>query len=235
MLIAGIVVAGTTMHEAGLIDITHLPALFCVADGIGGAAHGEVASRMVLEFFAQYSPLPKTPDNVPVMIHEAKAVLDLVAIHEPGFTGFGTTVAGLLLSLKEAIVFNCGDSRVYRIDKGKIDQISHDHSLVQELCDHGEISVEQMYTHPLRNIITASVSGDPHRPLPRVMTTSVSLTGSELFLLCTDGVWGVLGSDDMVAICTGGDLQQAAQKMVQACLDGGGPDNISIILVKPGR
>ena len=179
ILVAGRIVADISMNHPDRVEITDIPALFCVADGIGGAVHGEIASRTVLESFLRYSPTPESAGEIFCMISHAKEVLDGIVLRDPSYTGFGTTVAGIILYSDHVLVFNCGDSRVYLVDKGHIKRLSHDHSLVQELCDQGSITEEQVYTHPFRNIITASVSGDLHRPDPPVTVSHVPLSGTE--------------------------------------------------------
>ncbi len=218
------------MDRAEQEEITDLPALFMVADGIGGAVHGEIASRTVLEYCSQV-PVPTSMEAVTAMIAGAKEALDQFVRSEPSYMGFGTTIAGVVLFRDYSFVFNLGDSRVYLIDEGKAERVSHDHSLVQELCDSGAITYEQMYTHPYRNIITASVSGDPNRPVPPVRIRRVENPSKGRFLLCTDGVWEVIRDDTIYSLSTGSDIQSAADALLAACLAGGGPDNISLILI----
>ncbi|MFH0966272.1 MAG: protein phosphatase 2C domain-containing protein [Methanobacteriota archaeon] len=233
ILVAGRIVSNISMKYPDGVAITSFPALFCVADGIGGTVYGEIASRTVLESFLRYSPVPESAEEISHMVIHAKEVLDEIVLHDPSYTGFGTTVAGIILYQDHALVFNCGDSRVYLVDTGHIQRLSHDHSLVQELCDNGSITDEQVYTHPYRNIITSSVSGDLHRPAPLVTVSRVPLSGTAWFILCTDGVWEVVRDEALVSLCGSGDLEQAGADILTACLAGGGPDNISLILVGP--
>ncbi|WP_146201184.1 PP2C family protein-serine/threonine phosphatase [Methanospirillum lacunae] len=230
ILVPGKVINTASMDQAEIADIPDLPALFMVADGIGGAVHGEVASRTVLEYCSLVQ-VPKSPTAVMAMIQGAKETLDRIVRADPSYTGFGTTVAGLVLFSDHALIFNCGDSRVYLIDNGKAERLSHDHSLVQELCDSGAITSDQMYTHQYRNIITASISGDPSRAAPTVLVNLVPWSGTGRFLICTDGVWEVVRDDIIFTLGMGSDLQSATDALLKACLDGGGPDNISIVLV----
>jgi PPM family protein phosphatase len=230
ILVPGKVISLGGMDKAGLLEVPVLPALFMVADGIGGAVHGEIASRMVLEFCLQ-APTPGSAEEITTMIAGAKEVLDGVVRADSSYAGFGTTVAGVVLFSDHALIFNCGDSRVYLIDEGKASRLSHDHSLVQELCDSGSITSEQVYTHPCRNIITASVSGDLFRPVPSVHVTWVDHSKSGRLLVCTDGVWEVIKDDLILTLGLTPDLQTAADALLKACLAGGGPDNISLILI----
>jgi PPM family protein phosphatase len=88
-----------------------------------------------------------------------------------------------------------------------------------------------MYTHQYRNIITASISGDPGRPAPTVLVNQVPWSGTGRFLICTDGVWEVVRDDTIFTLAMGGDLQSATDALLKACLAGGGPDNISVVLI----
>lgn len=230
ILVSGRVVTGITMEQSDITIISSLPALFCVADGIGGAACGEIASKMVLEFFARQN-VPETEEGIVAMVAGAKEVLDALVLATPSYTGLGTTIAGVIILPDCAIIFNSGDSRVYGITQDKIDRLSHDHSLVQELCDNGVITCEQVYSHPYRNIITASISGDPRRPTPLVRVRHLPRLPDQRFLLCTDGVWEVIRDDALATFCRLSDMQTAADTILDACLAGGGPDNISLILI----
>ncbi len=230
LLVAGTVISMSGMDQAAVLEVSALPALFAVADGIGGAAHGEVASRMVLEFCSR-SLIPPSSEAVTAMIAGAKDHLDGVVRGDPSYAGFGTTVTGVALFSDYALIFNCGDSRVYLIHEEEIRRLSHDHSLVQELCDQGAITDDQMYTHPYRNIITASVSGDLLRPAPPVQVTRLFRSGSSRLLLCTDGVWEVIRDDLLLSLGSEADISAAANSLLRACLAGGGPDNISLILI----
>ncbi len=231
ILVAGRVVTGISMERSDVLSLSRLPALFCVADGIGGAAFGEVASREVLEYFAKQS-VPVDEEGIIALVAGAKEVLDSIVLTTPSSAGLGTTIAGIVLLENGVIVFNSGDSRVYLIETGKIERLSHDHSLVQELCDSRVITDEQVYTHPYRNIITASISGDPRRPFPAVRVIHLPRTRDEQFLLCTDGVWEVLRDEMLLTLSSYLDIRHAADAILSDCLAGGGPDNISLILIR---
>ncbi len=233
LLALGTVVSGVSMESPRTFTVPSHPALFFVADGVGGSVAGEVASRTVLEFFARSNRYPGHEQEAGSLIADAKELLDGMVISDPSSNGLGTTVSGLVWSADSVFVINCGDSRVYRMENGKIDRISHDHSLVQELCDEGVITDDQVYTHPLRNIITAVISGDPHRPAPPVMTASYPRYGTERFLVCTDGLWEVIRDPEIVSICSEPDITKATMELLQTCLARGGPDNISLILIGP--
>jgi protein phosphatase len=231
ILVDRTVIAGVSMESPEKSDISSLPALFCVADGVGGSAHGEIASRSVLEYFSHFPQVPVSEEGAVSLVTGAKEMLDEMVLRDASYHGLATTVSGLILLDDGVVIFNSGDSRVYRIDNGIIERVSHDHSLVQELCDQGQITPDQVYTHPYRNIITAVVSGDLNRPSVSVMTASFPVSGTERFLLCTDGVWEVVRDPEIAEICSSGDLIQAAGILLATCLDRGGPDNISLILV----
>lgn len=230
ILVAGSVISGISMDQADVKEIPVLPALFCVADGIGGGPGGEIASRSVLEFFSAF-PAPHTESSVLTLVRGAKQMLDNVVESSPSLSGLGTTIAGLAILSDTIMVINCGDSRVYQIGQESIIRLSHDHSVVQELCDQGVITGDQMYTHPSRNIITASFVGDPGRPDPQVQVRVLPRKSGDRYLLCTDGVWEVVRDEALFSLTAGSDLRDIADRILAACLAGGGPDNISLILI----
>lgn len=232
ILVGGRVIAGESMDRSGLMTIPSVPSLFAVADGVGGSVHGEVASRSVMESLAA-GTVPQRPEEVVAMIGRAGEDLDAMVRRDARLSGMGTTVSGLVLLGDQVLIFNCGDSRVYRITGGSATRLSHDHSVVQELCDQGIITPEEVYTHPYRSIITAHVSGNIlSHPPPRVMTTTVPSAGTGRFLLCTDGLWEVVRDPEIGAISSSADLMEAATTLLTTCLARGGPDNISLILLE---
>lgn len=230
ILVGGMVYQGPAIVPS-LTREKHVPLLFAVADGIGGSAAGEVASRTVLTSLSRDPSIPVDPAALTGAVGRAKEELDQIAKADRSLTGLGTTVAGLIIAPGCAISFNCGDSRVYRITPERCERLSHDHSLVQELCDCGVISNEQVNTHPYRHIITSSVSGDLTGREPLVHTNTITLRPFDRFLLCTDGVWEITRERQIIEFVTIPDLAQAAASLLTHCLNAGAPDNVSFIIV----
>ncbi len=214
--------------------------LYLVADGMGGHARGDAASRTVVETFRRHieAGRPTSPEQVLDAIHTSNdAVRALSAEGEEGTAVAGTTLTGVaLVDAGEGtgfhwMVFNIGDSRVYSWDGRTLEQLSVDHSAVQELVDAGLISADEAERHPDRNVITRAIGADD------VVDPDVWLipaTGRQVFLVCSDGLSKEV-DDARLAHMLAGDTGHAAGlagELVDAALDHGGRDNITVIVVE---
>lgn len=217
------------------------PPVFVVADGMGGHDDGDVASRLVVEAFAAISDEPRDARQGAELVNEV-----LYACHEEllhtaeehrndGHLDWysGTTVVIALLVEDEGapkwLLANLGDSRLYKLSDGELDQISTDHSLVQELFDAGQISAEEMRTHPRRNVITRALGG-PAFIQPDFFL--LPLASAERIVLCSDGVSGMVGDESMADIlAVASDPRDAAERVVAAALEAGGEDNATAVVV----
>ena len=210
-----------------------LPSLYAVADGMGGHGSGDVASSLAIGALTDCAQrLPLSADAVLDAVFDAnRAILDATA--ERGETeGMGTTLTGLALietsGGSHLIVFNVGDSRVYRLAEGRLDQITVDHSEAEELVAAGTLTRDQARTYPRRNIITRALGSDPpptpdHWLLPAI--------GGDRYLLCSDGLFGELPDDQIVPLLEAGSPQEAAGALVAAADAAGGRDNITVVVV----
>ena len=207
------------------------PPVFLVADGMGGYDAGDLASRIAVEEFAQLAgALVVGVDDVHASFARASARI------RAEFTGGrqgGTTVAGVVLTEVERepywLVFNVGDSRVYRLTDGGLEQVSVDHSVAQELAEAGVIRPEQVAVHPDRHILTRALgTGEPPEPDYWLLPAG----RHDRLLVCSDGLVREL-SDDDVARTLGGyaDPQDAADRLVAAAVTRGGRDNVSVVVV----
>lgn len=205
------------------------PPLFAVADGMGGHGSGDLASTLAVQVLARCAELrPLFAEAVLTALEEANRAI----IEQDVPTRMGTTVTGLA-GLEAAggdhlMVFNVGDSRVYRMTADSLEQLTVDHSEVQELVHAGVITREQARTHPRRNVVTRALGGDPvlladHWVLPA--------TGGDRFLLCSDGLFTELTDDVIVPLLGAGHPQRAAETLVLAANDAGGHDNITVVVV----
>jgi PPM family protein phosphatase len=208
--------------------------VFAVADGMGGHAAGEVASRIVIEALRDLVAEPaRRPDDVARVLTEANRRI-LVSQHErPEQRGMGTTVAGLTVvdtgGSEHWIVFNIGDSRVYRLADNRMRLVTRDHSEVRELMDAGVIDAAEAARHPLRNVITRSLGSDP-APTPDIWV--VPPTPGERFVVCSDGLSGELADREIMLIARKyADPQIAADQLVSAAVRAGGRDNVSVVVV----
>ncbi|HET9020919.1 MAG TPA: protein phosphatase 2C domain-containing protein [Ornithinibacter sp.] len=208
--------------------------VFAVADGLGGHAAGEVASRLAVEALTELDELGEArPEDVAHALAEANRRIQEGQGRERGRRGMGTTATGLTLATVEGeerwVVFNIGDSRVYRVAEGGITQVTRDHSEVQELMDAGLIDATEAAHHPLRHVITRSLGSDP-APTPDLWV--LPPTAGERFVVCSDGLTGELQDADIQRLVEGhDDPQAAADALVAAAVRAGGHDNVSVVLV----
>ncbi|HWS59146.1 MAG TPA: protein phosphatase 2C domain-containing protein [Actinotalea sp.] len=207
------------------------PPVFLVADGMGGHCAGDVASRIAVEEFSQLAGRTSVvPDDVHGAVHRTAGRLrDAV----PDGRTAGTTVAGVALVAHEGgahwLVFNIGDSRVYRYADDRLQQISVDHSVVQELLDHGVIGPAEVAGHPERHIITRAI-GTHAEPEPDYWLLPVG--PGDRMLVCTDGLTVVLGDDVLAQVLRmPGHPQDAAGTLVARAVAGGATDNITAVVV----
>lgn len=222
-------------------DNTNLPfGLFIIADGMGGHQHGEVASGVAIRAMAShvirkiltpmYSTSRETPEE---SFHEILQAGVLEAHHAilKDATGGGTTLTTALMIGNQLIISHVGDSRAYIIyPDGRIHAITRDHSLVKRLEELGQITSSEAAVHPQRNVLYRALGqGEPFEP----DVTTYPLPHNGYVLLCSDGLWGVVSEEIMIDIIRSTtNLQQATHKLVEAANDAGGPDNISVILVR---
>ncbi|WP_149203964.1 PP2C family protein-serine/threonine phosphatase [Actinotalea subterranea] len=207
------------------------PPIFMVADGMGGHAAGDVASRLAVEEFSQLAGRSAaSPDDIHDCFHRtATRLRDSIAAGKMA----GTTVAGVAIAAHDGgsywLVFNIGDSRVYRLSGGELEQISVDHSVVQELIDAGELDPADATGHPERHVITRAV-GTGAEPEPDYWLIPAGT--ADRLLVCSDGLTSELDDDAIRdVLVTAADPQDAAQMLVARALEAGGQDNVSAVVV----
>ena len=220
-----------TSNEDSLVVTERLAA---VADGLGGHAAGEVASKIAVDRMRELGDVADLhPDHIIEAIADTNRLI-LAAVREnPDTAGMGTTITGVaavtLDGVEHAAVFNVGDSRTYRLVEGDFAQVSVDHSEVQELQDAGQITAEDAASYPRRNIITRCLGTEP-APQPDLWVFVPS--GTERFVLCSDGLSGEVADDAIAAtVRENTDAEQAAESLLQQALDSGGRDNVTVIVV----
>ncbi|NHA70324.1 PP2C family protein-serine/threonine phosphatase [Phycicoccus flavus] len=208
--------------------------VFVVADGMGGHAAGEVASRLVVETFAGLDAAAATgPEDVAAAVAEANRRILASAAEHPERAGMGTTATGLVLVADAVparwVVLNVGDSRVYRLAGDGLRQLTTDHSEVRKLLEAGLIDEDELSTHPLRNVITRSVGLEP-APEPDLWERDAE--PGETFVVCSDGLTNELGDDDLERLLRENpDPQDAADALVAAAVQAGGRDNVTVVVV----
>ncbi len=206
------------------------PNIFVAADGMGGAAAGEVASGLLIDTVKKFlSPLPEPLDEkiLAKSILKASAAILNEVYKNPALKGMGTTATILHLYNNQAYFAHVGDSRLYRLKKNlAFEQITIDHSYVEELVRRGEITPEQARVHPMKNILTQAVGAMDNI---EVDTGSFTVDGDEIFLLCTDGLTNMVEDADIEKILLTSD--NPAEDLIQAALDNGGHDNVTAVVV----
>jgi serine/threonine protein phosphatase PrpC len=205
--------------------------LFAVADGMGGHQAGEVASAMALQRLQGEYYTDQQIDIGTALVRAIKTANTAVhAAHEqPGKGGMGTTLVAAAVRGREVAIANVGDSRAYSIGPRRIDQITEDHSWVQEQVRHGLITEEQARKHPQRNIVTRSIGS---KPTVEVDLLTGQLNDGDTLLLCSDGLTGVVQDNEIQTIVTNNSAQEAARRLIALANSRGGPDNITVLIVK---
>ena len=208
--------------------------VWVVADGMGGHAAGDVASRLAITSLADLDgPLELAPSAVNAAVATANTAILNHGAENPDTRGLGTTVTGLVevtvAGLAHWAVFNVGDSRVYRYAGGELRRVTVDHSEVEELVAEGLIDAEEARTHPARNIITRSVG---MRPAPSVDVWVLPQTRGERFLLCSDGLTSELTDAQIASVLAAhDDSSEAASALVEAVLAAEARDNVTVVVV----
>ena len=208
------------------------PPLFAVADGMGGAQAGEVASRLAAAAFREYHDADRLEpaERVEAIIQEANRRIYERARTDAEASGMGTTVTAAILTNGRVSIGHVGDSRAYRIRNGELEQLTEDHSLVADLMRSGRLTPEEADAHPQRSVITRALGTDADVD---VDTVTVDVEPGDLFLLCSDGLTTMVPEEDILRIAQEADnLDGAARTLVRAANSGGGEDNITVVLFK---
>ena len=209
------------------------PAVFAVADGMGGHAAGRRASSLAVEEVAA-SFSDAAPDDpirsLRIAVNAANRSVYVHGLTEPGCRGMGTTLVLALAFGEEFAAANIGDSRLYCLHGGALIQVTEDHSLVNLMVRSGAITAEEAALHPQRNIITRAVGTQPYEEADYFCRPWEE---GDMLLLCSDGLHGVL-TDAQIASELNADrpLQQTADALVARALEQGGTDNITVVLVR---
>lgn len=212
------------------------PYLFAVADGMGGYAAGEIASRSTIKAFeaATYSLRHEQGEqNIIKVLREAFAKANAhvykMAVSNDKYTGMGTTMTALYLPGNgEAYCCHIGDSRLYLYRDGQLRQVTRDHTYVADLQEQGKITSEEAFVHPQRHILLQAMGVDENISSDCLR---FELQARDRLLLCSDGLSDMLRDKEIADIIGEADLQQAADKLLEQSLDNGGRDNVSLILI----
>ncbi len=208
--------------------------VWAVADGVGGYEAGEIASRIVTEAVASIGP-PVSPEDqlarfIERITRSNDEIRNLAKEREGVF--MASTIAAVLIAGEQFSCVWSGDSRVYRIRGGVIEQISHDHSEVQELVDKGVISEEEAKDWPRRNVITRAVGVFDD---PELETREGAVENGDVFILCSDGLTGHVSDDEIRDMILDRRPQVACEELIETTLGRGAKDNVTIIIVRCHR
>ena len=205
------------------------PPLFAVADGMGGAQAGEIASKLAAVALEETDlGALSGEERVTSLIQEANRRVYERSNEDPNASGMGTTITVALVEDSGVTIGHVGDSRAYRYRGSSIEQITEDHSLVNELMKSGKLSPEEAETHPQRSVITRALGTDPDVDVDSFI---VEAQTGDVFLLCSDGLTTMVGDDGILAVLDKhhDDLDRATKSLVSAANRGGGEDNITVI------
>jgi protein phosphatase len=208
--------------------------LFAVADGMGGARAGEVASRIAVEAFAaeDESAQGSPEQRLAEVARAANRQIHKMSREDSDHAGMGTTLTAALVSDREVAIGHVGDSRLYRFRDGALERLTQDHSLVEEFVRQGKLTPEEAAVHPQRSIITRALGPEPE---VEVETYTHQGRAGDVYLICSDGLTGMVSEADLAATLERSDsLEQAAKEMVDAANENGGKDNITVILFRLG-
>jgi serine/threonine protein phosphatase PrpC len=209
------------------------PPLFAVADGMGGAPGGDIASQAALDALAARFTGPPGPELLAEAARAANQAVWQQADSDPALEGMGSTLTAAAVLEGEGesrlAVANVGDSRAYLLRDGRLSRLTTDHSVVQALIDDGEVSSDEWRTHPRRGLLTRALGMAP------VVDADITVTGvrdGDRALLCTDGLTTEADEAQIAAVLTGtGDPDQAAGELVRLANRSGGSDNTAVIVI----
>jgi len=205
------------------------PPLFAVADGMGGAQAGEVASKLAAAALEETDPATLSgPERLVSLIQEANRRVYERASSDPATSGMGTTMTVAVVEDSGVTIGHVGDSRAYLVREGRLEQLTEDHSLVNELLKSGKLSPQEAEIHPQRSVITRAVGTDPDVDVDAFV---VDANEGDIFLLCSDGLTDMVGDDDILHTVERhrDDLDRVTKALVSEANRGGGEDNITVI------
>ncbi len=214
--------------------------LLAVADGMGGAVGGEVASKIAIRTLATRIEILQSKeldddsrvDLLQSVVAEIEGSLLTEIADKSELQGMGTTLTALAPLNGAIAMLHIGDSRAYRIRSGEITRLSHDHTVVQELIDQGKISLLEAEDHPQRSMLTQALMGKSGKEFENYPIQIFPTEDNDIYLVASDGLTAVVGEELIAKIVSASDLEQAANNLIAATRDGGAPDNVTIILAR---
>jgi serine/threonine protein phosphatase PrpC len=229
-------------EDSILVDESH--SLFIVADGMGGHNAGEIASKIAVDMTSQFliaglhiegqaEDAFSTAEPIKDLMEKSIQLANRKILEEAGNnedqSGMGTTIVSMLICKGWFVIGNVGDSRCYRFRDGQLSQISEDHSWIKGMVAKGSIKKEHAKRHPQRGLLLQAMG---NREIEPTFTTGCPIVG-DIFVLCSDGLTEVVSNNTIGFVLNqNGSPQKTAEKLIQLANENGGPDNISVIVVK---
>ncbi|MBR3017486.1 MAG: Stp1/IreP family PP2C-type Ser/Thr phosphatase [Clostridia bacterium] len=204
--------------------------LYGVADGMGGHKAGDVASKMAVSVVERaLKDARPSADKLRTAIQEANLMIYEEQLGNPDYNGMGTTMTVIWEDGNRILLGHVGDSRAYRIRKNEIRQVSLDHSMVAEMVRNGYLTEWEARVHPYRNIITRALGTDDS---VEVDVDILDKRKGDIFLLCSDGLSEYVLPEQMIKVTQHNSLEKAVEILLNLALEGGGRDNISVVLAE---
>ena len=215
-------------------DFARKGRLAVIADGMGGYEGGQEASRLAVEtvrYVYEHKFADDPQSALVTAIHSAHETIQRYAVEHPQFAGMGTTCTALSIVGLKLSFAHIGDSRLYLIRGESISRLSRDHSYVGRLVESGIVRSEDAESHPQRHILTAAL-GSGREVVPHVPEHPVLLEAGDVVVLCTDGLWSVVGEAELARVAQSEGPSEACQRLIDMALERGGPDNITVLVLR---
>ena len=222
-----------TGHQRSTNEDSHFARspVFVIADGMGGAQAGEVASQLAITHFSEGLPDGDGGEQrLERAVLQANADIHALSERDARRAGMGTTLTAAYVGQDEVSFAHVGDSRAYLLRDGRLERITEDHSLVEELLRQGRLTEEEAEEHPQRSIITRALGPEPDVD---VDTFTITAADGDVFLICSDGLTSMVPDTAIGEIVAEApDISTAAELLVAAALDAGGRDNVTVVLFR---
>lgn len=215
-------------------EFERLGRLVVVADGMGGVEGGQFASRIAVESVQHaYASSPESDPQQRLLeaFRLAHAQVQEKARQDPALRGMGTTLTAFALVGHRLFYAHVGDSRLYLLRAGKLQALTHDHSLVARLVENGVVSARDAESHPQKHVLTAAV-GVSDEIQPDHPAGPINIQASDVLMACSDGLWGQMSEQEMAEILASQKPAEACRSLVEVAKNHGGPDNITLQIVR---
>lgn len=207
--------------------------IYMVADGVGGAAAGEIASRMAVEEVAKEYFTHNMEEPLEILrsaILAANKNINRHAAEKPQYRGMASTLTALVILNERALIAQIGDTRAYLIRDNVIQQLTIDQTVTGDLLAKGLITPEEVQNHPQRHVLLQALGGGGSPPEP--VLSELALLPNDIFLLCSDGLYNLVNNEEIKSVALKTEPQLAAASLVNLANDRGGTDNITVIIIK---